>query len=183
MKKSWHCNIQSLSNNCKTQDIRVIQHWCYALIFCFKWALKLHNPVRAAPEWSQVREQGNLRQKGTKEEGEEAQLTPGLFFASWRGDLFFWNDIILSWRTETIAALSTKRYYSALVNGPLWRVISWGCSVVLCRHHRATTIYSLYKTVLIIQNVQLTRSLQNWHRSFPPMKRVTSFQSFWKSTV
>lgn len=30
---------------------------------------------------------------------------------------------------------------------------------------------------------QLTRSLQYWHRSLPPMKRVTSFQSFSKSTA
>lgn len=53
-------------------------------------ASKMHDPVRAAPEWRQVKEQGKWRQKGRKEEGEaEAELTSDLIFASWRVDLFF----------------------------------------------------------------------------------------------
>lgn len=50
----------------------------------------MHDPVRAARDWSQAREKGNLWQNGRKEEGEEAELTPEPpFVASWRGDLFF----------------------------------------------------------------------------------------------
>lgn len=48
----------------------------------------MHDPVRAAPGWRQVKEQGKWRQKGRKEEA-VAELTSDLIFASWRVDLFF----------------------------------------------------------------------------------------------
>lgn len=143
-------------------------------------------------EW----EDKEMEAKGQKGGGRgRGELTSDLFFASWRVDLFCGETelaregreilytLILHWHSETIAALSAELYYSALMNGPLWRVISWEGSVLHCILHCATTVHSHYKLALMIQNSQLTRSLQNWHRSFPPMKRVTSFQSFWKSTV
>lgn len=53
-------------------------------------ASKIHDPVRAAPGWRQVKEQGKWRQKGRKEQGEaDAELTSDLIFASWRVDWFF----------------------------------------------------------------------------------------------
>lgn len=64
----------------------------------------MHNPVRAAREWSQVEEQEIFRQKGRKEEGKEAKLTPELFFTPWRGNLLFLG--LQNWlRRETLYAL------------------------------------------------------------------------------
>lgn len=120
--------------------------------------------------------------------------------AHWKATV---SALISLWHDKTIRGwLLTKLDYSAPLLSAVWRVISWDSSTQgIAQHyemlnHCAVVGYLLRGVLwnalhplghaefpVTTSQKQLTLSLQYWHRSLPPIKRVTSFQSFWKSTA
>lgn len=192
------CNSPELtSNHCKNPRCQSDSMRAHpTLMLCFDIPLqtcasKMHDPVRAVSGGRQVKEQGKRRQKDRKVEGEaEAELTSDLLCASWRVHLFFGATELAKKENLVRPHLTLPRWNNsrAVLKALLFcsserSTLKGDIMRPLCTQHTPLCHHSFTKPALIIQNLQLTRSLQNWHRSFPPMNRVTSFQSFWKSTV
>lgn len=97
----------------------------------------------------------------------------------WRGEVTecaHWREtmsaLILLWHNQTIrGGLLTKLYYSALVSGPIWRVISWDGSI-----HEASpnTTGRFFTTVLLVGDCR------QWKR---PRSDGSSWNLLWRLLI